>query len=338
MSHTKCDFVPSFYSLPHDIVIDSIIPLLNFTNVENILASSNVYKNKKNVFYNNVISNHKFLNRYITKRDMNLITTIHHSSFTIKHFFKMFDNINDDVKADDTILHIYPNPIGYCGRNSRYEISEICIDATFELFKILQCLVMYHLKFQFRNFITSRLIKYFKNVFDARYNKKKTDACKNIFINFITKRDELMWHLSNVNLYYMYENINLFKYAKRSYALKYNINSFDDGYLLINNENHVNTLSLLINIFKNMPAKEIELKIYSLYKIFKYINIILLKDREKILIDDNFKLAFVTIVRQKIEEFKTDIQDGYRSLFPRFVKQTMLKKVNLLLTRMDEYV
>jgi hypothetical protein len=316
-------FIATFYTLPNELITEAIVPKLNFGDISNLISSNITGENKQN-YYQIAIDNDKFLKRYLTTRNMNLINTIHHSSFTLKGFFAMYDNVNNDVKADDSIPHLYPNPIGYSGRNSGYETSQICIDATFELFKILMSCTMYHLKFQFRNYITTRMVKYFKNVFSMRHRDRK-DICKEIFFNFIKNRDELSWHTSNINLYYMYENMNLMYYAKRSYALKKNFETFDDGIIMATHENHVNTLTMLINIFTHLPTTE--LKIYVMYKIFKYIKVILL-NRLDVETTDNFKLdKFVLVIKEKIKEFRMDITREHRSLIPHYLRKIMIDHV-----------
>ena len=333
MTMTEEPLVASFYALPHDLIMDAIVPNLNFSDITNLISSSSVYGGNKENLYKIALDNDDFLKRYVTKRNMNLIASIHHSSFTLNSFFTMYDNINNDTKVNESIPYLCPNPIGYSGRSSRYEMSEICIDATFELFKILQCLVMYRLKFQFRNFITSRMVKYFKNVFNTRH-PNRADTSKEIFFKFISNRDNLMWHISNVNLYYMYENINLIHFAKRSYALKKNIESFDDGAIIINHENHVNTVSLLVNLFTYLPTTE--MKMYSFYKIFKYIEIIF-KNRVEMELDSNFNLdRFRVVTKEKIEEFKSDIRNEYRSLLPHYLRKMLIDKVKSIEVLIDQ--
>lgn len=316
-------FIASFHSLPNDLVTEVIVPKLSFGDISNLISSKISGGNKEN-YYNIAIDQDKFLKRYLATRKMNLITTIHHSSFTLKGFFLMYDNIINDVKANDTIPYLYPNPIGYSGRNNQYEISHICIDATFELFKILMSCVMYHMKFQFRNYITTRMVKYFKNVFSVRQRNRK-DICKDIFFSFIKNRDELSWHTSNINLYYMYENLNLMYYAKRSYSMKKNLETFDNSAIAITHDNHVNTLNMLINIFRYLPTTE--LKIYAMYTIFKYIKVILLNVSD-VETNDNFKLdKFVVVIKEKIKEFKTDLNKEYRTLIPYHLRKIMIDYV-----------
>lgn len=313
--------IRSFYDLPNDLVTEVIVPKLNFGGITNLISSSDVYGNDRDALYKIAIDNDNFLSKYLASRpNMNLISTIHKSSFTLNGFFAMYDNVNNDVKADDSFPHIYPNPIGYSGRTSRYELSEICIDATFELFKILMSCTMYRLKFQFRNYITTRMVKYFKNVFSMRHRNRK-DICREIFFTFIQNRDELSWHTSNINLYYMYENMNLLYYAKRSYTLKKNIETFDDGFIEMTHYNHVNTLTMFINLFTYLPTTE--LKIYMMYKIFKYIKVILM-NRSDVEMTDNFRLdKFIRVIKEKIKEFKMDLTKEHRSLIPYYLRNIM---------------
>lgn len=311
--------------LPYDLVIDSIIPKLNFDDISNLIFSK-ISKDYKSNLYDIVIENDNFLTRYLSKRNMDLVNTIHHSSFTLKGFFQMYDNIKNDVKENNNLPYIFPSPIGYNGRINNYEAtSKRCIDATFELFKILMSFVMYCMKFQFRNFITRHMIKYFKNVFEVRHRIKKP-FINSIFLNFANhNRDNLSWHTSNINLYYMYENLYLMDYAKRCYSLKKNLETFDDGNIAMTHENHVNTLNMLINLFSHLPT--IELKIYGMHSIMKYVKVILL-NKTSMDTTKNFKLdKFIAVVKEKNNEFKNDLNYIHRTTIPYHLRKIMIENV-----------
>ena len=307
-----------FNGLPSDIILDVIAThLSSLSDVSKLLKCSKEFDNHKADVFKNVIDNDEFLHQYLKKRNLDLITTIEKSSFSQSQFFALYDNVNKDGSVNKTIKDID------ISNNTKYHCLQLTIDCSFELFKILMCVAMYRLKFQFRNTITIKMINHFKNIYLAKF-KKSCDTSHNVFLKFIEDRDELLWYLSNINLYNVYENINLMHSEKRSFVLKQNIESDEQDSVVKVVHNHIYTINALIKIFGYLDS--VEAKIYILYNIFNYTTIILLnKD-----CSDNFGFnceSFVSVVSTKIEEFERDIEYEHRASVPRYLRTIMLERV-----------
>uniref|UniRef100_A0A6C0J0C2 Uncharacterized protein n=1 Tax=viral metagenome TaxID=1070528 RepID=A0A6C0J0C2_9ZZZZ len=300
-------------TIPNDIIMDMIVLNLELSDISKLILSSKYYYNNKDTIYNTIIANDKFLKNYLN--NINLITTINKSSFTFKIFFKMYDNIKNLTYIDRSIpfIDIKKNIL----------LTSDIIDNTFKLYKLLMTFVLYKEKYQFRNFITTHMIKYFRNIYKYRHPGKK-DISNKIFFNFITHSDELKWHLLNINIYYLYENGNLIELAKRSYDLKNNLDYFDDGIIDNNYENSIYTLSFLIKMFEYL--KNIEIRIYYMYKIFKYTKFILLLNKNFDFRNKNF----TRVIKNKIEDFKYKIENDLKSKIPYIIKQKMFIEINEL--------
>jgi len=300
-------------TIPNDIIMDMIVLNLELSDISKLILSSKYYYYNKDAIYNTVIANDKFLKDYLN--NINLITTINKSSFTLKIFFKMYDNIKNLTYRDTSIpfIDIKKNTL----------LTSDIIDNTFKLYKLLMTFVLYKEKYQFRNFITTHMIKYFRNIYKYRHPEKK-DISNKIFFNFITHSDELKWHLLNINIYYLYENGNLIEIAKRSYDLKNNLDYFDDGIIDNNSENSIYTLSFLIKMFEYL--KNIEIRIYYMYKIFKYSKFILLLNKNFDFRNKNF----TRVIKNKIEDFKYKIENDLKSKIPYCIKQKMFIEIDEL--------
>lgn len=308
--------VIKFNSLPNDIILDKIIPLLEYSDITKFILSSKEYHNNMINIYNIIMLNDEFIKDYLDKNNIQLIDCINESSFSLKEFFKIYDNIKNNVTIDNTIKFI----------NIENNITSKCIDETFKLYKLLMSYVIYKSKSQFKNFITTHMIKYFKKIYNFRHPKLK-DISKKIFFNLIINKDELKWYLSNLNIYYLYENGNLIQYAKRSYAFKNNLDIFDDGIIDNNENNKIFTINLLIKMFKYL--NNIELRIYYIYKIFKYTKHILDSDKTFNFINQNF----IDVVKIKTKNFIYDIENEYRYIIPYYIRDKLLiitKDLNIL--------
>lgn len=290
-------------TIPNDIIMDIIVLNLDFSDVSKLALSSRYYNNNKEIIYNTIIKNDKFLKDI----NINILKTIEESSFSLKLFFELYDNIKNDKTINLSIPFINV-------RNR--ELTKERIDATFKLYRILMSFAIKIYKFQFRNKISTHMIKYFNSVYKYRHPKIK-DSSKKLFFNLITHRDELQWHISNINIYYLYENGNLIESAIRSYELKNNLNNFDDGIIDNNYENAIHTIAFLIKMFEHL--KIVEIRIYYLYKIFKYI--IILKSNKNF----NFKNEnFMKIVKNKTIRFKYEIENIYTSKFSHNIRKKMV--------------
>jgi hypothetical protein len=301
-------------SIPNDIIMDMIVLNLELSDISKMALSSSYFYNNKEAIYNSAIANDKFLNRYLN--NINLISSIKDSAFSLKLFFELYDNIKNKTFRDSSIPYIDV-------KNNKSYLTSHSIDETFKLFKILMSFVIYNAKSQFKNFITIHMIKYFRNIYKYRHPGMK-DISKNIFLKFITYRDELRWDMLNINIYYLYENGNLILFANRSYDLKNNMDNFDDGIIDKNEDDSLYTITFLIKMFEHL--KNIEIRIYYMYKIFKYTKFILTLDKNFNIKNENF----IKVVKKKTEKFKYDIENELRSKIPYCIRQKMLILTNEL--------
>ena len=301
-------------TIPNDIIMDMIVLNLELSDISKLILSSRYYNNNRDAIYNTVIANDRFLNKNLN--NINLINSIKYSAFSLKLFFEIYDNIKNNTIRNSSIPFIDV-------KNNKDFLTAHSIDETFKLYKLLMTFVLYKKKSQFRNFITTHMIKYFRNIYKYRHPGMK-DISKNIFFKLITNSGELKWHMLNINIYYLYENGNLILFANRSYDFKNNMDNFDDGIIDTNDDNSLYTIAFLIKMFEYL--KNIEIRIYYMYKIFKYTKFILLLNK-----NFNFKNEnFIKVIKNKIEDFKYDIGNDFRSKIPYFIRQKMFIEIDEL--------
>lgn len=312
-----------FESLNNDTVY-LIISYCSIRDILNISSSSKSYYVMRENMYHIFVKNNPFLKQYLQKRKMCLKSTIETSSFTKLQFFKMFDNIDID-KRPQKFQSICHNIEELCEDEKAFHLSKKAIDSSFELFKIIGSFAMQKFKFYFKDSITSHLLTYFSNIYDARH-PRVDNICKDIFNNFITKKDKIAWQLLNVNIYYIYENVNLLKFAKRSCALKNNMINFDEGNIFENPENNLSTIYFTIHMFDFLPS--VEIKIYFMYQMFKFVTKIV---EDNLMCDSKF-ITFQKTILKKIEIFEFDLNCQFRSSIPCYMRKMMIEKVKNLET------
>ena len=306
--------VLSHCTIPYDIMFDIVAVHLNLNDVSKLVQCSRELNLRKTEAFNIIITNDPFLSQYVFNRNLDLVATIEKSSFTKTGFFKFYDNVNIDGKFNTNIQDID------ISKNTLFHPDQITIDATFELFKILMCCSLYHLKMQFRDVITTMMINYFKSIYCMKF-KNKCDISHEVFMTFIENRDEILWYTSNINLYNIYENINLMHFEIRSFSLKQNIENNAVDNIVIVPHNHTHTISVLIKIFDYLD--DIADKIYIYYSIFRYTTIMLLDNT--CLENPTFNLSkFKVVISEKIIEFERDIECQHRSRVPRYLRSTMI--------------
>ena len=306
--------------IPSEVIINNIVSFLNMGEVIDFTSCSKQLYQYQDEAFDVKINNNMFLNQYLSKRNIELVTIIEQSSFTKREFFQFFDSVDNHEIFDESIRDID------ISNNTSYQLLQTTIDSTFELFKVLMCLSMFHMKLHFRDNITLYMIRYFKNVYFAKY-KQKSDTSHDVFMKFIENRDELLWYTSNINLYNIYENINLMHFDRRSFALKQNMEHVAHDSVAIVEHNHVHTISLLMKIFTYLDC--VEDQIYILYSIFQYTTIILLNNSYEDDVGFNFK-NFTIAISEKIDEFEEDIEIRYRTCIPRSISSIMLERAKNL--------
>ena len=311
-----------------DIMFDIVAVHLNLNDASKLVQCSRELHLRKTEAFDAIIVNDPFLSQYLLKRNLDLVATIEKSSFTKTGFFEFYDNVNIDGKFNTNIQDID------FSKNTVFHLEPITVDATFELFKILMCCSLYHLKMQFMNVITTRMINYFQSIYDMKF-KNKCDISHEVFMNFIENRDDVLWYTSNINLYNIYENINLMHFDKRSFSLKQSIESNAMETIAIVPHNHAHTISVLVKIFDYLD--DVADRIYIYYSIFRYTTIMLLD--KSYMENPTFNFSkFKQVISDKIKEFERDVQCQYRSRIPRYLRSSMIDCVcnlkNLIVNNM----
>lgn len=257
-----------FEKIDYELIIDNIVPYLKMKEVLMLLLCSKNYPKFQNDAFIVNVKNNMFLNHYLSVRKLDFISIIEKSSFEKYQFLTIFDNISHDDKfCDEGIWEIDVT------KNISFHQNQITIDSTFELFKILMCLTMFHMKTQYKNMITLNMIKYFQNIYYIK-NNEIFDQSHDIFQNFIENRDTVFWFSSNINLYNIYETINLINIDENNDLLKKTIRSFEPNNIATIEYNHMNTISVLMFIFNHLDS--IECKIYISSYILNYMNMVIL--------------------------------------------------------------
>ena len=108
--------------IPNDIIFNIIVLNLDFSDVSKLALSSRYYNNNKETIYNTIIKNDKFLKDI----NINILKTIEESSFSLKLFFELYDNIKNDKTINLSIPFINV-------RNR--ELTKERIDATIKFIK-----------------------------------------------------------------------------------------------------------------------------------------------------------------------------------------------------------
>lgn len=285
-----------FENIDHELIISNIVPYLKMKEVLMfVLCSKNYLKFQNDAFIVN-IKNNMFLNHYLSVRKLDFISIIEKSSFQKYQFLTVFDNISHDDKfCDEGIWEIDET------KNISFHQNQTTIDSTFELFKILMCLTMFHMKTQYKNIITLNMLNYFKNIYYIK-NNEIFDKSHDIFLKFIRNRDTVLWFSSNINLYNIYETINLINDDENNDLLKKTIRSFEPNNIAMVEYNHMNTISVLMFIFNNLDS--IECKIYICSYILKYMNMIILNYQNMSL--NMVDVDYLYETSAKLDYFKKD--------------------------------
>ena len=90
------------------------------------------------------------------------------------------------------------------------------------------------------------------------------------------------------------------------------------GYIENNEDNAVYTIAFVIKMFEYL--KNVEIRIYYMYKIFKYSTFILNSNKNFYLKNGNF----CKIVKNKTEKFKYDIENTFKSKIPYLIRKKMI--------------
>lgn len=213
--------------LPYDLIDIYVIKYLNYNAILK-LNSTCTYYNKKNLFekyckdkFHIMNENHHYISILIRK-----------SQFTTCLFYKYLDNIDLDNYPLEKI-----NNLKIINNDS---------ECTFLLFQYLFNYINFKQKQQFRNFLTCRLIKFFKKLYIKKNNNSKPhENALYIFFNFIKHKDIFKIEDFAIDLYILYNNIN-------SILLKKYNNIRRLVYLSNNKHKLKSTIYMLNSLIKNI--------------------------------------------------------------------------------------
>ena len=303
--------------IPFEIILEIATNHLDTSDIPMLSMCTSELHNQKGYIINKIVSNDIFLNRYLSNRNFNILSLIENSSFTESQFFSLYNNIKNASLDIDEVIR--PNK----NKDSSFHCLQTTIDSTFEIFKLLKNYTLYVLYFKFRDIISTSVIEYFKSIYSTKFPRQK-DYCNDIFNNFIADKDKNLWQTSNINLYNLYEVINLMHVNKRSYILKQCIESKEHGNVVNVAHNNFETIRLMISLFNY--TEYTECKIHILYCIFIYTKTIL----QNIKIPDMEMCSYIRTVLGKITEFEKDLEYEHRSHIPRYLRTIMLEDTNEL--------
>ena len=295
-----------FENIDSELIISNIVPYLKMKEVLMFVLCSKKYLEFQNDAFIANVKNNMFLNHYLSVRKLDFIPIIEKSSFEKCQFLTVFDNISHEDKiCDESILRID------LSKKNSFHKNQTTIDSTFELFKILMCLTMFHMKKQYKNMITLNMLDYFQDIYNIK-NNEIFDKSLDIFQKFIESRDTVLWFSSNINLYNIYETINLINDDGNNDLLKKTIISFEPNNIAMVEYNHMNTISVLMFIFNNLDS--IECKIYICSYILKYMNMIILNYQNMSLNINMVDVDYMYETSAKLDYFKKNTMKNLSNL------------------------
>lgn len=244
--------------VPNEI-INIMVKDMSFHNLMVLELSCKRLRNEK-------LIEKKMETHYVNNFDINNL--IINSNFNKNLFYKHIDNIEHNLSPDRSIPFI-----------------EIVNDDSINTSKIFKILLLYAFKLektQFRNYITTHLIKFYKKMFASRWDNYPDLSCK-VFFNFIKHRDIYNWEKSAIDLYGLYQNLN--------FIFTNEIDKIDQlNYITNDNGDIINAMLIVKKLGWHMLF---EPEITSLLPIF-YINIISNDMIDKIIenSDNNINIYF----------------------------------------------
>ena len=311
--------------IPHEIVLEIATQYLDTSNASKLSMCTSELHNHKGYIIDKIVSNDTFLNRYLSNRNLNILSTIKKSSFSESQFFSLYDNIKNAIIDNNTIIE--PNK----NEEDSFHCLQSTIDSTFEIFKLLMNYAIFNLHFRCRDIISSSVVAYFKKIYFTKF-PRHNDFSYDIFKSFTDDRDTNLWYTSNINLYNLYEITNLMYSNKRSFVLKQTIESGKHDGIADVAHNSLETIRLMISLFNYMEYAEC--RIYILYSIFRYTKT-MLKNMPN---HDQEMYTYICAVSKKIIEFEDDLEHEHRNQIPRYLRIIMLKDTNELKQMIKEFV
>ena len=160
--------------------------------------------------------------------------------------------------------------------------------------------------------------QYFTRMYFARNKNMK------FFISFL-KDNEINWEDSNLNLYNICENLNLLC-SEKSAVVQNNLLLFEESIVCFNYQNLKKTVIILYNIFDFTLIKISE--IFIVFSIFKYINSIIITNRENCIMNNN---DFINWASYCVEKYKHKINNN-SVIIPDYFKILITNELDKFIT------
>lgn len=322
--------------LPIDVLHHNILPNIGIQSIITLVKINKVFhKNKRNL-YSYIIKDDKVLIEYKKIYNLDIIRTLSESSIS----FKLFDDLNYSLMNVNDSSNPKMNIENFKGRfvMSRESVKQYQINNTFKIFQIFKTKTenimeddnksVYN---KFCDIIKLLLTKYFKIIYFSR-NDIETFNFKSISI--INDINHYNWEHSNVNIYNIFEHLNLISYYKSSGTMLIDFKTFNDTILCQNIEQIIATLHCIQGIFLN-GSHIMEDFIYIKYIVVRYLNCI---SEEEIINHDNTVVNsdFLQLSLNDVYEFQEEI-NAYSHLIHQQLRETMLKEINKYIEYIHEH-
>jgi len=296
--------------LPSDLFVNNIIPQIGTYGVVNFSKVSKKMHSKKWNIQRYFIKNDDFLYKFTKFYKIDLIRLIGESSFS----YTMFDTMYEGIKHNQRVVDY--NSISR--EITQYETEVKYVNNTFKIFQLLKMSIKYNcniatdLNDVYCDYVTSSMKSYFTKLFFLRNPDMKVFTT---FFNDVFKR----WEISNINIYYICENMNLICSDKQSEFLD-NVGRFDSFILNSNGHYDKDTICLIYKIFDFDIYVS---KMYVIYYIVKYINLLYFKDFQNPFFDKSkFSESIITMI--DINEVR--IRTTRANVIPEYFKDLILKE------------
>lgn len=296
--------------LPSELFVDNIIPHIGTIGVVNFSKISKKMHLKKRDIERFFIKNDDFLYKFTKFYNIDLIRLIGESSFS----YTMFDAVYEGIKHNQRITDCK----SISSEITRYETEVNYVNNTFKIFQLLKMSIKYNcdVTSDFNNvysdYITSLMKSYFTKIFFLRNPDMKVFTT---FFNDVFPR----WEISNTNIYYICENMNLICSDKQSDFLD-NVDQFDS--FILNSNGHYDK-DTVWSIYRMFDFNIYVSKMYVIYYIVKYINLLYFKDfKNPIFEKSQFSESIITMI--DINEVR--ILTTHANIIPKYFKDLILKE------------
>lgn len=296
--------------LPSELFVDNIIPQIGTIGVVNFSQISKKMHLKKWNIQQFFIKNDDFLYKFTKFYNIDLIRLISESSFS----YTMFDTIYEGIKYNQRID--FKSMINK--EITQNETEANYVNNTFRIFQLLKMSIKYNCNITsdsndvYCDYVISSMKSYFTKLFFLRNPDMKVFTT---FFNDVFPR----WEISNVNIYYICENMNLICSDKQSKFLD-NVGRFDS--FILNSNGHYDK-DTVWSIYKMFDFNIYVSKMYVIYYIVKYINLLYFKDFKNPIFE---KSRFSESILTMIDINETRIRTTHSKILPKYFKDLILKE------------